>query len=71
MTLVNNDEWLVTAGNHGDVGIFDRATERLVAYTRSSSAAFYVEKVWINGKRMIFATDTGVMIDGELVVNKN
>ena len=71
MTLVNNDEWLVTAGNHGDVGIFDRATERLVSYTRSSSAAFYVEKVWIQGKRMIFTTDTGVMIDGELVTNKN
>jgi WD40 repeat protein len=71
MTLVNDDEWLVTAGNHGDVGVFDRTTGRLVSYTRSSSAAFYVEKVWIQGNRLIFTTDTGVMVDGNLVLSKN
>ena len=66
MTLANNDQWLVTAGNHGDVGIFDRATGRLVAYTQTAASAFYVEKVWTNGKRMIVTTDTGVMYDGIL-----
>ena len=66
MTLANNDRWLVTAGNHGDVGIFDRATGRLVAYTQTAASAFYVEKVWTNGKRMIVTTDTGVMYDGIL-----
>lgn len=66
MTLANDGRWLVTAGNHHDVGIFDRATGRLVFYTQVGGAAFYVEKVWIKGKRMIVTTDTGVMYDGVL-----
>ena len=66
MTLASDDRWLVTAGNHHDVGIFDRATGRLVSYVQVGGAAFYVEKVWIKGKRMIITTDTGVMYDGLL-----
>jgi len=66
MTLANNDRWLITAGNHHDVGIFDRATSRLVFYMQTGGAAFYVEKVWLNGKRMILTTDTGVMYNGIL-----
>jgi WD40 repeat protein len=66
ITLANDDQWLVTAGNHGDVGFFDRLTGRLVFYTQTSAAASYVEKVWISGNRMIFTTDTGVMFDGVL-----
>jgi WD40 repeat protein len=71
MTLSQDDRWLVTAGNHGDVGIFDRETGRLLCYTRTSAAAFYVEKIWTNGNRMIFTTDTGVMFDGILSAGKN
>ena len=67
ITLANNDEWLITAGNHGDVGIFDRETGSLVSYTRTSASAFYVEKVWVGGDRMIFTTDTGVMFDGRII----
>lgn len=66
ITLANDDRWLVTAGNHHDVGIFDRATGRLVFYVQVGGAAFFVEKVWIKGKRMIVTTDTGVMYDGLL-----
>ena len=66
MILANDDRWLVTAGNHHDVGIFDRVTGRLVSYVQVGGAAFYVEKVWIKGKRMIVTTDTGVMYDGIL-----
>jgi hypothetical protein len=66
MTLANDDRWLVTAGNHRDVGIFDRATGRLVFYMQAGAAAFYAEKVWIKGRRMIITTDTGVMYDGLL-----
>lgn len=66
MTLANDDRWLVTAGNHHDVGIFDRATGRLVFYTQVGGAAFWVEKVWIKGKRVILTTDIGVMYDGVL-----
>ena len=71
MTLSTDDRWLITAGNHGDVGIFDRETGRLLCYTRTSAAAFYVEKIWVNGNRMIFTTDTGVMFDGTLSASKN
>jgi len=71
VVIRTDDQWLVTAGNHGDVGIFDRETGRLLCYTRTSAAAFYVEKVWINGSRMIFTTDTGVMFDGILSASKN
>jgi WD40 repeat protein len=67
ITLANNDEWLITAGNHGDVGIFDRATGSLVNYTQTSATAFWVEKVWVSGDRMILTTDTGVMFDGRLI----
>lgn len=67
MTLANDDKWLITAGNHGDVGIFDRATGNLLCYTQTSAAGFYVEKVWVSGDRMIFTTDTGVMFDGRLL----
>lgn len=66
MTLANDDRWLVTAGNHHDVGIFDRAIGRLAFYTQVEGAAFFVEKVWIKDKRMIVTTDSGVMYDGVL-----
>lgn len=67
ITLANDDQWLVTAGNHGDVGIFERATGKLVCYEESRAAAFYAEKAWVGGDRLIFTTDTGVMFDGRLV----
>ena len=67
ITIANDDKWLITAGNHGDVGIFELPTGNLVSYTRTSAAAFYVEKVWVSGDRMIFTTDTGVMFDGRLI----
>ncbi len=38
VTLANDDKWVVIAGNHGDAGLFDRLTSRLVSYTRVSSA---------------------------------
>lgn len=66
MMLANDDKWIVVAGNHGDVGIFDRVTSRLVSYTSVSAAAFWVERVWIRGDRMIFTTDTGALFDGRL-----
>lgn len=71
MTLSNDDRWLLTAGNHGDVGIFDRETGRLLHYTRIAAAAFYVEKIWINSNQIIFTTDTGVMFGGTLSTSKN
>ena len=69
MTLSDDDKWLVTAGNHGDVGVFDRETGRLLFYTRTASAAFYVEKVWLKGNRMLITTDSGVMLQGKLTRN--
>jgi WD40 repeat protein len=66
ITLANDDQWLITGGNHGDVGIFDRTTGSLVSYTQTSAAGFYVEKVWVSGSRMIVTTDTGVMFEGIL-----
>jgi hypothetical protein len=67
VTVANDDRWLVTAGNHHDVGIFDRATGRLVFYMQVGGAVFFVEKVWLKGKRMIVTTDIGVMYDGVLL----
>ena len=67
MALANNDQWLVTAGNHSDVGIFERETGRLLCYIQAGAAAMYVEKVWTNGNRMIVTTDTGVLYDGNLI----
>jgi WD40 repeat protein len=64
MTLANDDRWLVTAGNHRDVAIFDRATLGLLLFTQSGGAAVYVETIWIKGNRMISTTDTGVMYSG-------
>ncbi len=64
MTLANDDRWLVTAGNHRDIAIFDRTTLRLRLFTQNSSGAFYVEEVWIKGNRMISTNDTGVMYSG-------
>jgi WD40 repeat protein len=66
MTLANDDRWLVTAGNHHDVGIFERATGRLVFYMQTGGATFWIEKVWLKGKRMIATTDIGVLYDGVL-----
>lgn len=66
MTLTNDDRWVVVTGNHSEVAIYDRATTRLISYTRTSAAAFYVETVWIHGDRMILTTDTGVLFDGRL-----
>lgn len=66
MTLANDDKWIVVTGNHGDVGVFDRSTARLVSYTRVSAAAFYVETAWVRGNRIIFTTDIGVLFDGRL-----
>lgn len=66
MTLANDDRWLVTAGNHHDVGIFDRTTGRLVFYVQTVGASFFIEKVWLNDKRMIVTTDIGVLYEGVL-----
>lgn len=66
MTLANDDRWLVTAGNHRDVGIFDRTTGKLVFYMQTGGAASWVEKVWIKDRRMILTTDIGVLYDGVL-----
>ena len=66
MTLANDDRWLVIAGNHRDVGIFDRATLKLLFYMQNTSAAHYVEQVWIRGNRMIVTNDTGVVHAGIL-----
>lgn len=66
ITLAHDDRWLVVAGNHRDVGIFDRATLRMLFYTQTAGAAWYVEGVWIGGDRMINTTDTGVMYSGVL-----
>ena len=66
MTLANDDRWLVIAGNHRDVGIFDRATLKLLFYMQNAAAAHYVEQVWIRGNRMIVTNDTGVVHAGIL-----
>ena len=66
MTLANDDKWVITAGNHGDVGVFDRGTSRTLSYTRVSAAFFYVERVWVRGNRIIFITDVGALYDGRL-----
>lgn len=67
ITLANDDKWLVSAGNHGDVGVFERTTGNLVCYEESGAAVFYAEKAWLAGDRLIFTTDTGVLFDGRLV----
>jgi WD40 repeat protein len=64
VTLGNDDRWLVTAGNHQDLGIFDRATLKLLFYTRTGGAATYVENAWIKGDRLIMTTDIGIMYSG-------
>ena len=66
MILANDDKWVITAGNHGDVGVFDRETSRVLSYTRVSAAFFYVERVWVRGNRVIFTTDVGALFDGVL-----
>jgi WD40 repeat protein len=66
ITLSEDDKWLVTAGNHGDVGVFDSETGRLLFYVQTASAAFYVEKVWLKGNRILITTDSGVMLAGKL-----
>lgn len=57
--------------NDPNICIFERASGRLLFFMQTSSRVWYVEKVWIHGRRMIFTTDTGVMIDGNIVANKN
>jgi hypothetical protein len=64
MTLANDDRWLVSAGNHRDVGIFDRSTLRMLFYTQTGGAVWYMEKVWLKGNRIIMTSDTGVMYSG-------
>lgn len=66
MTLAENDAFLVAAGNHGDVGIFDALNGELVSYGQFPAAAAYVEKVWLSGMKMILTTDTGVLYSGAL-----
>lgn len=66
MTLAKDDRWLVVAGNHRDVGIFDRATLRMLFYMQTAGAAWYMESVWIGGDRMLMTSDTGVMYSAVL-----
>ncbi len=66
MILADNDTRLVTPGNHGNVGVFDAETGKLISYTQTETAAFWVEKVWLNANRLIYATDTGVIYIGTL-----
>jgi hypothetical protein len=66
ISLAENDTLFVAAGNHGDFGVFDALTGKLLSYGQIPAAAFFVEKVWVGGNRIVLTTDTGVMYSGSL-----
>jgi WD40 repeat protein len=66
ITLSVNEEFLIVCGSHGDFGIYDTANLDEVWYGRSGGTQYYVEAVWLGGRRIVFTTDLGVMYAGTL-----
>ncbi|HEY8459246.1 MAG TPA: WD40 repeat domain-containing protein [Blastocatellia bacterium] len=58
---------ILFGGRHRDVAVFDATDGRELLSIAVSSADFYVTNVWSSGERLIFTTDAGVMLDGEIV----
>ena len=66
LVLSSDEKRLAVGGNHHDVAIYDVETGERLTYFQVAAADFYVTNVWVNGDRLLFSTDAGVMFDGRL-----
>jgi len=57
---------ILVGGDHRNVAIYDAKTGGQIAYFETEAAYYNVTNVWARGDRLIFTTDSGVMIDGRL-----
>ena len=64
LRLSRDERRIVIGGNHRDVGVYDAADGKALAYLRVSSSDFHVTNGWLSGDRLIFTDDSGVMHDG-------
>lgn len=58
---------LAVGGNHHDVAVYDARTGERVGHYLSEAADFYVTNVWLDGRRLVYTADGGVLYDGNLV----
>lgn len=66
LTVSPNGERIAVGGNHRDLAIYESKTGNRLAYLEISSSDFYVTNAWVNGKRLVFTTDSGVLFAGNL-----
>jgi WD40 repeat protein len=64
LRLSGDEKRIVIGGNHRDVGVYDAANGKTLAYFRVPSSDFYVTNGWLSGDRLLFTADSGVMFDG-------
>jgi WD40 repeat protein len=66
LQLSADERLLVRGGNHRDVSIYNVASGKEITSFPTEAADFNVTNVWLKDKRLIFTTDSGVLLDNTL-----
>jgi hypothetical protein len=66
LQLSADERSLVRGGNHRDVSIYNVASGKEITSFPTEAADFNVTNVWLKDKRLIFTTDSGVLLDNTL-----
>ena len=63
LRLSEDERCLVMGGNHRDYMVFDAESGEELDYGRTADADFYVTNGWLDGDRLIFTTDLGLLYE--------
>jgi WD40 repeat protein len=66
LRLSEDERYIVIGGNHRDFMVFDAETGDQLFYDGTPDADFSVTNAWLDGARLIFTTDAGILIECEL-----
>jgi len=66
LRLSSDERSILIGGNHRDLAIYNAATGEKLGAFDTEAADFSVTNVWMDGDRLIFTTDAGVLIDSKL-----
>ncbi|RPJ55075.1 MAG: hypothetical protein EHM23_27360 [Acidobacteria bacterium] len=67
LRVSTDGERLILGGNHQDVTVYSIENGAKLAAFETSAADFFVTDVWLSQNRLIMSTDTGVLIDADLI----
>ncbi len=66
LTISADGRWLAIGGNHRDVALYNTSSGERLTYFQTEASDFYVTNVALIGNRLLFTTDSGVLMDGTI-----